>query len=43
MNGIEEALVRPDGLLDQAGTTLRRGLELRPYDVPMPARLGAVR
>ena len=42
MNGPNEALVRPGGLLDQAETVLRRALALRPHDVPTLARLGAV-
>ena len=42
MNRLDEALLRPSGLLDQAETALRRALALRPHDVPTLARLGAV-
>ena len=42
MSDVDKALLRPDGLLDQAETALRRTLALRPHDVPTLARLGAV-
>ena len=42
MSGLDQALIRPGGLLDQAETVLRRTLAARPHDVPTLARLGAV-
>ena len=42
MNDVNEALLRPGGLLDKAETALRRTLAVRPHDVPTLARLGAV-